>query len=108
MIAWYGLKPADGVRLVQGVTQNASGQYVVNPRPSSLAAPLQNGSNWERCIPNANLSNLNSNTGGVTVAQEIFDLVDTLNDEKEQQEKRWAFARTRSACSPAYDFRREP
>ena len=50
MIAWYGLKPADGVRLVQGVTQNANGLYVVNPH-TSPEAPSQSGSSSVPCIP---------------------------------------------------------
>jgi outer membrane receptor for ferric coprogen and ferric-rhodotorulic acid len=55
--------------------------------------------------PNANLSTLTTDSAGTTVAQEIFNLVDTLNDEKEQQEKRWGVRPHKISLFTAYDFK---
>ena len=43
--------------------------------------------------------------GLVPVAREIFDLVDTLNDEKEAQQKRWGVRPHKVSLFTAYDFR---
>jgi hypothetical protein len=50
--AWYGLKPADGgTRLVQGVRQDASGQFVVDAGAFAPGGTSPSGSNlgrWSR------------------------------------------------------------
>jgi outer membrane receptor for monomeric catechols len=55
--------------------------------------------------PAANPSVLTTNTTGTTVAQEIYDLTRTLNDEKELQEKRWGVRPHKISFFTAYDFR---
>ncbi|MBI4625090.1 MAG: TonB-dependent receptor plug domain-containing protein [Verrucomicrobia bacterium] len=105
MVAWYGLKPAEGVRLVQGVTQDSSGRYVVDAKAFEPGGTVGKWIELGAMHPNANLSTLATGTGGVTVAQEIFDLVDALNDEKEQQEKRWGVRPHKISLFTAYDFK---
>ncbi|MES2692818.1 MAG: hypothetical protein V4773_05040, partial [Verrucomicrobiota bacterium] len=105
MVDWYGLKPADGIRLTQGVRQDAAGLYVAD------AAAFESGGTVAKWIalgaqhPDANISTLATGSNGVTVAQEIFDLVDTLNDEKELQEKRWGVRPHKISLFTAYDFK---
>jgi hypothetical protein len=55
--------------------------------------------------PDANLSTLATGTGGVTVAQEVYDLIEALNDTKEQEEKRWGLRPHRVSFFTAYDFK---
>jgi outer membrane receptor for ferric coprogen and ferric-rhodotorulic acid len=105
MIEWYGLKAADGVKLVQGVTQDASGRYIIDPSAYESGGTIAKWIELGGLRPNANPSDLESNTNGVTVAQEIFTLVDTLNDEKEQQEKRWGVRPHKISFFTAYDFK---
>ena len=105
LIAWYGLKPADGVRLTQGVKQDSTGRYVVDPAAYVAGGTVAKWIELGAMSPAANPSTLNSDTGGVTVAQEIFNLVDTLNDEKEQQEKRWGVRPHKVSLFTAYDFK---
>lgn len=105
MSDWYGLKSAGGVKLVQGVTQDSTGRYVVDRSAYQAGGTVAKWIELGALRPTAAISDLNSNTGGVTVAQEIFDLVDTLNDEKEQQEKRWGVRPHKISLFTAYDFR---
>ncbi|MSU48932.1 MAG: hypothetical protein EXS37_07590 [Opitutus sp.] len=106
MADWYGLKPTgDGVRFVQGVRQDASGRYVADPAsftsPSAVAKWIELGN----MAPAANISNLSTGTGGVTVAQEIFDLVDASNADREDQQKRWGVRPHKISFFTAYDFK---
>jgi len=106
MANWYGLKPTgDGVRFVQGVRQDATGRYVVDPSsfvtPGTVAKWIELGN----MAPGANISNLTTGTGGVTVAQEIFDLVDASNADREDQQKRWGVRPHKISFFTAYDFK---
>jgi outer membrane receptor for ferric coprogen and ferric-rhodotorulic acid len=103
-IAWYGLKQADPVVLVQGVSQDSSGQYVVNPAAYEPGATVTKWIELGGQHPAANPSTLTTSTG-TTVAQEIYDLVDSLNDEKEQQQKRWGVRPHKISLFTAYDFK---
>jgi hypothetical protein len=103
-IDWYGLKQADPVLLVQGVSQNAAGQYVVD---ASAFAPGGAVAKWielSRQHSGANLGSLMTSSS-ITVAQEIFDLVDSLNAEKEAQQKRWGVRPHKISLFTAYDFK---
>ncbi len=105
MVDWYGLKATDGVRLQQGVTQDATGRYIADP---SAFAPGGTVSKWIELggrSPEANISALTTDSAGTTVAQEIFNLVDTLNEEKELQEKRWGVRPHKISLFTAYDFK---
>ncbi|MSU51313.1 MAG: hypothetical protein EXS37_19870 [Opitutus sp.] len=103
-IAWYGLKQADAVLLVQGVTQNAAGQYVVDSNAYEAGGAVTKWLELSRLRPAANAGTL-STSPGVTVAQEIFDLVDSLNAEKESQQKRWGVRPHKISLFTAYDFK---
>lgn len=105
MADWYGLKKADGVLMVQGVRQQADGRYVVDPSAYTPGGTIAKWIELGNRHPDANLSNLATGTGGVTVAQEIFDLVDALNDTKEQEEKRWGVRPHKVSFFTAYDFK---
>lgn len=104
MVAWYGLKKGSGTPLQQGVTQNAAGQFVVN---ASAFEPGQTVAKWIELgaiSPAANLSTLTT-SNGMTVAEEIFTMVSDLNDDKEQQEKRWGVRPHKISLFTAYDFK---
>ncbi|MBI5692225.1 MAG: TonB-dependent receptor plug domain-containing protein [Verrucomicrobia bacterium] len=103
-IDWYGLKQADAVVLVQGVSQNATGQFVVDPSAYATGGAVAKWIELSRLHPGAGLSTLTTSSG-ITIAQEIFDLVDTLNDEKEAQQKRWGVRPHKISLFTAYDFK---
>jgi hypothetical protein len=105
MAAWYGLKPADGVLLTQGVTQDATGRYIVDPTAYTSDGAVAKWIELGGLHSNANISTLTTNAAGATVAQEIFDLVTTLNNEKELQEKRWGVRPHKISFFTAYDFK---
>lgn len=79
IIAWYGLKTDTSGRLLRGVTQDASGRFVLDP------GSFQSGGTVARWIalgaqtPAADPSVLLT-AGGQTVAEEILSLVKSLND----------------------------
>jgi hypothetical protein len=107
MVAWYGLKKGDGSPLQQGVSQNAAGQFVVN---AAAFEPGQTVAKWIElgaANPAANLSTLTT-SNGMTVAEEIFTMVSDLNDDKEQQEKRWGVRPHKVSLFTAYDFKQGP
>jgi hypothetical protein len=104
LVAWYGLKKADGVRLVQGVTQNASGQFVVDPNAYAAGGTIAKWIELGALNPAANLGTLTT-ANGLTIAQEIFNLTDALNQDKEEQEKRWGLRPHKISLFTAYDFK---
>ncbi len=55
--------------------------------------------------PAANPSELTTSTG-ITIAQEIFNLTDVLNDEREQQLKSWGVRPHKISLFTAYDVRK--
>ena len=106
MATWYGLKPTgDGVHFVQGVRQDATGRYVADPASFVAGGTVAKWIELGNMAPGANISNLTTGTGGVTVAQEIFDLVDTSNADREDQQKRWGVRPHKISFFTAYDFK---
>ncbi len=103
IIAWYGLKLQDN-RLAQGVTQDASGQFVVNPSAFESGKAVARWLDLGAQRPAANVSTLTT-SNGQTVAQEIFNLVDVMNDERDEEEKRWGLRPHKVSLFTAYDFR---
>jgi iron complex outermembrane recepter protein len=101
--AWYGLKQADG-RLVQGVSQNASGQFVVDPSAFEADRTVAKWLALGATNPAANVSALTT-ANGQTVAQEIFNLVDVMNAERDEEEKRWGLRPHKVSLFTAYDFK---
>ena len=57
-----------------------------------------------RLHPEANLSTLTSQNG-ITLAQELFDLVEAMNDDIRENEQRWGLRPHRANIFTAYDFR---
>jgi hypothetical protein len=106
MVDWYGLKPAGGgVRLEQGVKQDATGRYVIDP---SAYLPGGTVAKWialGATTPAANPSTLTTGTGGTTVAQEIFDFTESVSNTKEENEKRWGVRPHKASVFTAYDFK---
>jgi outer membrane receptor for ferric coprogen and ferric-rhodotorulic acid len=103
--AWYGLKPADDVLLQNGVTQNAAGEYVVDRNAYETGGAIAKWIELGGLNAAANLGLLTTSTGA-TIAEEISDTVDTLNNEREQQIKRWGVRPHKISLFTAYDFKR--
>jgi outer membrane receptor for ferric coprogen and ferric-rhodotorulic acid len=106
-VAFYGLKSADAVLLNEGVTQDASGRYVINASAFESGGAIAKWIELGAKAPGANPSTLTTSTGA-TIAQEVFDLVNAFNDEREQQIKRWGVRPHKISLFSAYDFRRGP
>jgi outer membrane receptor for ferric coprogen and ferric-rhodotorulic acid len=102
--AWYGLKEGDGNRLLQGVTQDASGRFVVDSGAYAAGGAVAKWIELAALHPDANLSTLTT-SNGQTLAQEILNLVDTYNDVREQQDKRWGVRPHKISLFTAYDFK---
>ncbi len=103
-IDWYGMKQIDAVLLAQGVSQNAAGQYVVDPAAYIAGGTIAKWIELSRQNSAANLNTLTTSTG-IPIAQEIFNLVDTLNAEKESQQKRWGVRPHKISLFTAYDIK---
>ena len=108
VIAWYGLKATDGgKRLVQGVQQDATGAFVVDASAFEPGGTVAKWLELGAMHPEANPSVLTTSNGS-TIAEEIFTLVDTMNDAKEQEEKRWGVRPHKVSLFTAYDFKAGP
>ncbi len=105
MADWYGLKPAEGVTLAQGVRQDANGRYVADASAFTADGAIAKWLELGAMHPDANPTSLATGANNVTVAQEIFDLTDALNDEKLLQEKRWGVRPHKVSFFTAYDFK---
>lgn len=104
IVQWYGLtKDANG-RLVQGVSQDASGRFVVNPSAFLSGQAVAKWLELGALNSAANLSTLTT-SNSQTIAQEIFTLVDVMNDDKDQEEKRWGVRPHKVSFFTAYDFK---
>jgi iron complex outermembrane receptor protein len=102
--AWYGLKLADN-RLQQGVSQNAAGQWTVsNPGAYESGKTIAKWLELAAQRPQASVSTLTT-SNGQTVAQEIYNIVEALNDERDSEEKRWGLRPHKVSLFTAYDFR---
>ncbi|MDO8540586.1 MAG: TonB-dependent receptor plug domain-containing protein [Opitutaceae bacterium] len=104
VITWYGLKPAENGRWTQGVTQDASGQYVVDPNAFVPGGTIAKWIELGAMNPAADLSTLTT-SNSQSVAEEIFTLIDNVNDEVEQQERRWGVRPHKISLFTAYDFK---
>ena len=84
-------------------TTDASGRFVIDPNAFQSGGTVAKWIELGSMTPAANPSVLTT-TNGLTVAQEILNLVSTLNDTKEQQEKRWGLRPHKISLFTAYDF----
>jgi iron complex outermembrane recepter protein len=101
--AWYGLKQADG-RLVQGVRQDATGRFVVDANAYEAGKTVARWIQLGASHPAGNISTLTT-SNGQTIAQEIFNLVDVLNAERDEEEKRWGLRPHKVSLFTAYDIK---
>lgn len=101
-LPWYGFTEAGG-RLVEGVTQNANGTYTVAPAAFTSGGAIARWIELGGQSPDANVTTLVTNTG-VTVAQDILDLVRFLNEDREQEEQRWGLRPHKVSVFTSYDF----
>ncbi|MFM9080969.1 MAG: TonB-dependent receptor plug domain-containing protein [Opitutaceae bacterium] len=101
--AWYGLKTENG-RLVQGVSQDATGRWVVNRSAFEPGGAVVKWLDLGALHPVANVSTLTSGTS-TTIAQEVYNLIVNMNDDKEQEERRWGVRPHKVSLFTAYDFR---
>jgi iron complex outermembrane receptor protein len=104
-VAYYGLKRDDAVLLKEGVSQDATGRYVIDASAFESGGAIAKWIELGARAPGANPSTLTTSTG-VTIAQEVFNLVNAFNDEREQQIKRWGVRPHKVSFFSAYDFRR--
>ena len=102
--AWYGLKTDAGALAKQGVAQNAAGQFVIDPTAyvagGTVAKWIELGATRATASPSTLATSAN-----VTVAQELFNLVDEINASKQDQEKRWGLRPHKLSLFTAYDFK---
>lgn len=101
--AWYGMK-RDGNRLVQGVRQDATGRFVVDPAAYEANGTIAKWLELAAKHPEANVGTLTA-SNGLTVAEEIFNAVDVLNEAKEENEQRWGVRPHKVSLYTAYDFK---
>jgi outer membrane receptor for ferric coprogen and ferric-rhodotorulic acid len=87
------------------VTQDSSGRFVVDPSAFAAEGAVARWIELSRQNPAADLSTLTT-TNGQTIAQEIFNLVDTLNANREDQQKRWGVRPHKISLFTAYDIKR--
>lgn len=104
-LAWYGLKTEAGGLAKQGVTQNAAGQFVIDPNAYVAGGTVSKWIELGATRPAANPATL-STSASVTVAQELFNLVDDINSSKQDQEKRWGLRPHKLSLFTAYDFKK--
>lgn len=107
MVAWYGLKKGEGVSLLQGVTQTPTGDFIVDPGAYEANGTVAKWIELSNQDPAANLSTLTTGNG-LSLAEDLFNMVADLNDAKEQQEKRWGVRPHKISLFTAYDFKQGP
>ena len=103
-VAFYGFKRADPVLLTQGVTQDPTGRFVVDPNAFESGGAIAKWLELGRANAAANPSVLTTSTGS-TIAQEIFNVIAAFNDERESQQKRWGVRPHKISLFTAYDVR---
>ncbi len=103
-IPWYGFTLASPHQVTQGVTQNAAGLYVVNPGAYAAGGAVAKWIELGARTPAADLSTLTT-SDNVSVAREIYNLVDEVNIDKADQEKRWNLRPHKVSFFTAYDFK---
>jgi iron complex outermembrane recepter protein len=102
VIPWYGFK-REGSTVKQGVTQNANGTFTLDPSAYESSGTVAKWIGFSQLAPTANVSTLTT-LNGLTVAQEIFNLVETMNTEIRENEQRWGLRPHRANMFTAYDF----
>jgi iron complex outermembrane recepter protein len=104
VLPWYGMRKEGGL-IAPGVTQNASGQYVVNPVAFESGGAVAEWLQLASRHPSASLSSVTT-SAGISVAQELFNLIDDMNSRIEAQERRWGLRPHKVSLFTTYDFKR--
>jgi iron complex outermembrane recepter protein len=103
VVAWFGLKP-DGNHLLQGVRQDASGRFVVDRSAYEPGGTIAQWLDLAARQPGVDVGTLTTSSN-ISVAQEIFNVVDVLNDAKDENEKRWGVRPHKISLFTAYDWK---
>jgi hypothetical protein len=105
VVPWYGLKSEQGL-IQNGVTQDAVGRFAIDPSAFTSSGAIAKWIELSRLSPQANASVLTTATG-VTIAQEVYDMIVGINEQKRMEEQRWGLRPHRVNVFTAYDFSRE-
>jgi iron complex outermembrane recepter protein len=116
-IEWYGLtEGADGL-VVQGATQvqvpdpedpeNSITKYNVDPDAYTSDGAVAKYLAFGQQSPDADINTLVT-TSDLTIAEEIFDVVDAINERREIDEKRWGLRPYRFNVFTSYDIKDGP
>lgn len=103
-IVWYGLTRGPGGLAAQGVGQNEAGRFVINSSAYTAGGTAAKWLEFGARRPGADPGVLTT-SANVTVAQELFNLVDEINATKEDQQKRWGLRPHRLSTFTSYDFK---
>lgn len=104
VVTFYGMKAESPLYLTQGVSQDASGRYIIDGNAYAPDGTIAKWLDLAGRHPAADPSTLTTSSN-ITLAQEIFNLVDNLNDTKEQQQQRWGVRPHKISLFTAYDFK---
>jgi hypothetical protein len=105
VIPWYGFTMDNGL-VRNGVTQDAAGSFSLDPSAYESSGTIAKWIELSRLHPDANLSTLTT-TQDRTIAEEIFVTTEGMNEQKQDQEKRWGLRPHRVSFFGAYDFTRD-
>ncbi len=101
-VPWYGFKVENGL-IREGVRRNADGTFTVDPSAFESTGTVATWLELARMRNEANLSTLVT-ANSITAAEELFNVIDTMNDEKRENEQRWGLRPHRASFFTAYDF----
>ena len=101
-IPWYGYT-FDGKLLKEGVRQNADASYTITPSAFTTTGTVAKWLELAEKAPGADLTRLVT-TGTTTAAQEILNMIRDINDDIQQNERRWGLRPHKVSLFTAYDF----
>lgn len=102
VVPWYGFTP-DGNLVEEGVTQNANGTFTVDRNAFAAGGTVARWIELSGQNPNADLSTLLTSSG-ITVAEELRNMVRELNNDRLENEQRWGLRPHKVSLFSAYDF----
>jgi hypothetical protein len=101
-IPWYGFT-FEGKLLKEGVRQNADASYTITPSAFTTTGTVAKWLELAAKSPAADLTRLVT-TGTTTAAQEILNIIRDINDDIQQNERRWGLRPHKVSLFTAYDF----
>lgn len=102
VVPWYGFTP-EGKLLKEGVTQNVNGTFSVDRTAFGADGTVVRWIELADQSPNAGLSTLLTSSG-ITVAEELRNMVRELNNDRLENEQRWGLRPHKVSFFSAYDF----